>query len=919
MRHLVKALLVVLLISTVAVAANCPKCGSMVSAGDRPCAQCGTKSPHTSQKDPASRPAARTTTQQAADISSDEAKDLERKKAQYVAASKEGWRLYGAGKHAKAAVEYEKALSFAKEFYGEEHPETAQMFHNLAYQYAQLGQHAKAEPLYLRSLVIKEAKLGKDHPDVAASLRNLAMLYTKMGRYAKAEPLFLRSLKIKEASQGKNHPDVAMGLKNLAWLYVSMGEFAKAEPLYLRSLEINEAKLGKDHPDVAASLYSLALLYQKMGRYAKAEPPSLRSLEIWEAKLGKDHPNVAALLGNLAFLSMIAEKGREALTYQGRARRIARRHVSGVLPALSRPEQLTFLRHKDRGSFSRALSMGLSLANRADAVASSAEWLLNGKAVTLEALSARARLALDSRNASVAATAGELISVRARLARLTLSPTPQEDCDSYRKRVAVLAERERKLAKELGQVTGQAHRGDPWVKLEEVRRNLPKGAVLVELARFGVFNYRAKGTEKRWLPSRYVAWVIPATGGSDVGLVDLGEAETIDNAVAAYRELALRSRARIREAGASVAEKELRSAGEKLAKLIWEPLKGTVGDAKQVIVSPDGALWLVPWEALPVDGNKHLIEEKQISYVVSGRDLVTGGYTTKSSGGVVLADPEYDLGASEVVAETKRILEGDRVAVAGERSGHLSRTRWKRLSGTAAEAKAVAPKLERYVGRAPAVHTGKQALEGVCKALRSPRVLLMSTHGFFLPDQDYTNMPVPVPANLGQRGTILAPRKDALQARPRPFGKKSVAVEDPLLRCGLVLAGANHRDRASAGDDGILTALEIVGTDLRGTELVVLSACETGLGKVQNAEGVAGLRQAFQIAGAKTVVCTLWRIPDKETTALMTAFFENLAAGQGKAEALRNAQLKQMRQRRKDAGAAHPYYWAAFTLTGKWR
>jgi len=823
------------------------------------------------------------------------------------------------GQYAKAEPLYQRSLEIREAKLGKDHADVAQSLNNLAMLYQLMGQYSKAEPLHQRSLAIKEAKLGKDHRAVAFSLNNLGMLYVLMGQSAKAEPLYQRGLAILEAKQGKDHPDVAWSLMNLGSVYRDQGQYAKAESLYQRSLNIYEDKQGNDHPNVAQSLNHLATLYRDQGQYAKAEPLYLRGLHILEVKLGKDHPAVVNTVNNLAWVYGAQGDWPQATRTMDRQRRGTRLFADQVLPLLSELEQLRFL-DRQTPRLDAALTLAWSRPTDPNLTDFSATWLLNAKGVAQQALAERVLLEQQAADPARQKAVRRLQAIRQERAALALKIPEAGQETSRFQRLDLLAEEQNKLEQQLRRAGGDVVRTG-WVELGPVRGALPADAVLIEICRFRVARFTATGKErgKRWDPAHYAAWVIPPRGQGDVRLIDLGEAERIDAAVAAVRKGLLaaqgsaQQKSTILEKGEADAEKELRPALAALAKLVLEPLAEHVNGKKHWILSPDGALWLVPWAALPLDDKTYVIEKHTLRYLVSGRDLVTSAFQgkVKRDGSLIMADADFDMDPKEAVALTAKLL-GNKppmndgpVAVLDNPQGTRPASaigRVSRLPGTAAEAVAIKPKLQAYAGEEPWVYRGKNALEGVFKSFHSPKVVVLSTHGFFLENQEFKDQD-----------------RAGLDGEKRPvLTKDGKLPENPLLRCGLLLAGCNQATAVKPGqEDGVLTGLEIVGCDMRGTDLVVLSACETGLGQVRNGEGVAGLRQAFQLAGAQAVVASLWQVSDRDTALLMSDFFDGLAKGESKAEALREAQLARIKAHRDRDGAAHPFFWAAFTVTGR--
>lgn len=790
-----------------------------------------------------------------------------------------------AGLYVEAEQAFRQALEIRKQVHGPRHFYTADVYNNMGCLYGDMGFYDKALPFLKRALEIRQEALGPKHLDVAQSLENIASVMKKDEDLPQIEALYGQALQIRLEKEGPEAFDVGRNRANLGADYASRQQWDKARACLEQARAIYQKHIRAQGFHTGHVLSALSDGYSYDGDYAAALAALESAKTIYE-RVG-DPGLVARAWNNIGMVNVAMRHPAEALAAFDRSRRILRDFTAHVLPGLSENEQLAFLFVNERFKFHVQLSAALRYKDDPAARERAAEWILNSKGLAQQALAERALIARDSQDPAVSESAAELRRIRSRLARLQLALLAQED-SQLRKEFQKLSAEERKLAVQLGLADASVDRRAGWVDLAAVRAALGPNEVLVEICDFARCDFDVFYVSHPLKEHRYVACLIPPAGAGEVQLIDLGPAEAIEQALTAARQLVQQPAARD-----VASEQEARAALAKMRSLVLDPLLPHIGKAEQLAISPDGALWLLPWAALPLEDGTYAVERFQVRNLISGRDLLAEWMPQQVGVPVVFADPDYDLDPTAAAAATRAVLRGAAPKVAAQtRAAAAGNWHVSRLPGTAREAAAIAGPLKRLTTLEPQLYQDRWALEGVFKAVRSPAVLVLSTHGFVLDDEAIAT------------GSLA----DADRKAP-------ARIQNPLLRCGLLLAGCN-RAAGAQQEDGVLTALEIVGTDLHGTDLVVLSACETGLGTVRKGEGVAGVRQAFQLAGARAVAATLWQIPDEETAELMGQFFGALAGGQDRFAALRTAQLQAIRAARAEYKSAHPYYWAAFTLTG---
>jgi MYXO-CTERM domain-containing protein len=367
-------------------------------------------------------------------------------------------------------------------------------------------------------------------------------------------------------------------------------------------------------------------------------------------------------------------------------------------------------------------------------------------------------------------------------------------------------------------------------------------------------------------PARYTAYVLRRAEAPVA--IDLGEVEPIDRAVT-----------ELREAFAESSRGDYRTLARKLDERVMRPIRRHLGDARSLFVAPDGALSLLPLEAL-IDEDGHFeLERFSFTYLTSGRDVLRFSvHEASRAPAAVFANPTFGAPPSRAGGGLRGLEVSD-----------VARVLFTPLPATASEGSAIAGELARA-----RLSTGTEATKEALFKMEGARILHIATHGFFLGE-----------SGAAPEGRTHDLDLDAAEAAP------PVAAKDlPMLRSGLAFAGANAVGEARAS--GILTALEATGLRLDGTKLVVLSACETGLGRVRVGDGVLGLRRALVLAGAETLVMSLWKVDDDATRDLMVDYYHRLEAGEGRAEALRKARLAMLAS----PGRSHPFYWASFIVSG---
>lgn len=801
------------------------------------------------------------------------------------------------GNYEQSEIYYKRALEITKNLLGDFNPQYAITLNNMANLYKNTGHFEQAEPLYLQSAKIRKETLGEKHAEYASSINNLATLYEQMGRLEDAEPLYKQTLSIIKDLYGNKNPYYANALNNLAGLYQSQEKLDEAKKLYEESLEITRQILGEKHYTYGLILNNLALLQQQRGDFKQSEKLYLENIQKTKDALGAAHPNYAVSLNNLAGLYEHVGRYDDALKLYNEAlgilkNAVGERHqyttytfsslarVYTVKKAYNSADSMwiktinnylfeiqTFfptMSEKEKSQFYQTLSNDFETFNsyallRAPSNPGILTTMYNNqlatKALLLNSSNKLRQRILSSKDSSLVRSFKQWLSEKELLSKAyALS---QQEIQKQHINIDSLEQHANELEKSLS-ARSEIFKSNEvaFYSWKEIQKSLASDEAAVEMIRFHKYKFDSSGVYSDSI--YYAGLIIKHSTKEKPELVLMQDGNNMEGR---YMKLYKNSVKYKIEDNTSYTN-------------FWQPLQPYLSGIKRLYFSPDGVYNQINVNTLKNSTTgTYVLDELEIRLVTNTKDLLIRKNTSNAKKYITLfGNPDYTF-EPDFTADS---------SMQGIIASYL-----EPLPGTAVEIEKINQEMTKHRWQSKE-YLGQNASEKNLKSLVSPKVIHIATHGFFEKD------------SKGNRD------------------KKS--SENPLLSSGLMLSGAsvtlynreynvfNSEKLESQREDGILTAYEAMNLNLDHTDLVVLSACETGLGQVKNGEGVYGLQRAFIIAGAKSIIISLWKVNDATTQKLMSYFYEEWYKNDNKNIAFKKA------QDRLKAEFPDPYYWGAFIM-----
>ena len=838
----------------------------------------------------------------------------------------------GVGDWDGARSDYERAISIVERRLRPGHPLIALQHHNLGDMLSSLCDWAGAVRHLELALEARRAELGETHVNVAWTMTLLAKVRDHLGEHEEARALWQTSLAVFEKSVGPDAMQLLLPLDSLARGHLASGDLPAAEkeieragailanqgdadPTEFASIELLRADLAakRGDPDTALEVLRQALaglagvplaermrgeLLEQTGRIlgAREDPEALeqsvetlvQALELARREYLPDGLRTIWLQDTLARVLSRAGRHGEAFAHGTEAATIGREHLQATAALLEERRALGDAAHGLPG-----LPVCLWTAAHDPAPGRAAmAWdaLIRSRSVVYVEMLERRRLAALSNDPTTGELARALGEARSRYADLAVRGRADPSQPAWRAQLDDARKRRERAERELAEASVRERASSPprAVGYAEITAALPPDSALVSFARVEGSGHGA---------AEYIA-LVRVPGSEEPLIRALGDAESLDRLVTSA----------LAESRSGLRESEYRKVAGELRERLWDPIESSVAGAQEICVVPDGALVLLDIAALPVGEKEYLIERAPpIHYLTTERDLLPDE-APSGRGLLACGGPAFDAVDPVLVAQASLSRPGMAWTARGTKSlgsGALAEMEFPELPNAGSEAVEVAALWSRLDREADAVVlTGREATEEAFEnGARGRAVLHLATHGFFLESAE-------PPGDTTTRGVVPV----SIDPAPATF---SLELEtDHSLLSGLAFAGANSFSLAGR-EDGILLAEEICALDLSGVRLAVLSACDTGLGQVQSGEGVFGLRRAFQVAGVRTLVTSLWPVVDETAQARMLDFYGRwLERGESAARALHSSALRVLEERRAHGESTHPFHWAGFLAVG---